>query len=347
MCDKGFDSFTTEELSVIEMEMRPGGKSKLGYLGDEDNLCEIRKNDRHNLIKLGISPNNIVDALRTIIGRHHRYIETIPKNDKQKNIDKISSDIISIGANAIENRINADMNSRSWCLWNKSLSIIIYNSKDFLVFSLTWGGAALCPFQSHNDTKYYGYSYGSHDYCIVEMLTKKHLVFNDLNLHMAVNHDFWEGPGTQYRLDPIKSIDILGLKPDSKFLGEIQTGYYWGVTSAFIGENYLTDHFRQWAKSDDAEILELSDKIIGFYSQNDLPINHSDIAMKSGYDKEWKLHLWVSAKDPDKGSITISDPASGSPEEYGEINIGHIIAGLHTLKKYKSNYFPLESECIA
>lgn len=196
-CSRAFDTLSQPELEKIQTKMRPG------YLGPVESLSDTVKSDRDSLAELQVCAKTIVAALVTVVNFHWDSLKG------SATTKEVPEDLIDIGATAMENRLDSDKSSRDWCLWENSLSMIHYNERDFLVFNYTWGGAALCPFQT--DEGYHGYEYGSRDYCVVNLSSKRHVMFNDINLHIAATHDFWEGKETPYRLDPLLVIEVLGL----------------------------------------------------------------------------------------------------------------------------------------
>jgi hypothetical protein len=94
-----------------------------------------------------------------------------------------------------------------WSLWLQEECTL--NELQYRVSRVTWGGAQQCPFQSPSDKCYYGYEYGGKDFVIEDLVTKRSVAISSLTLHMIENHNFFQRPGSLYRLEPRVLVDVL------------------------------------------------------------------------------------------------------------------------------------------
>lgn len=331
-CDKSYASLTSDEKSVIQAKMQPGELSTLGYLAKDEDLDDVIAKDIEDLQHTDLTAKNILDALRTVIGRHERHKELYDLEDP---LSKESSHgtHIEILDRLMRTRIDADAESEEWCLWDRYFAPIEYNDIELMVMSMTWGGAAICPFQSDDNESYHGYDYGSRDYCIYNPENNVSVLFNDLNLHMAEHHSFWEGD-VVYRLDPIKVIECLRLNTKTVFVGKKITDMFWSFTSATGDkEGTYRDNIMRWASEEGADLITVGD-VQGIWSSKSPP-PFPDQSMSDFGGTELQFYCWLP-KDVKDVRIdgAILTKANVLPE------------AMNGLVKKERTYYLLESEHV-
>lgn len=165
-----------EELKVIESRMFPGRLSIQGFLQHGESLADVLFHDRQTLKKCEITNIQIADALESVLAVHRSrlFIDYYEKTNKSKEL--------------------------------------IFDR--FRVEEVTYMGAQLCPFQNDKlDSKYHGYEYGDTDVVIFDE-SRDSISFNTLLIHMIRDHHFFESPNVTHRVDPLKVIRFLNLKPN-------------------------------------------------------------------------------------------------------------------------------------
>lgn len=327
-CNRSFDSLTSDEKTVITEKMRPGKMSQLGYLGDDDDIDDVVSRDIKTVRDRGLTAKDITESLKTVIGRHDRHQELYPKSGSTSCDD----DIYLLLRESMHSRVMSDESSRQWCLWISYCSPVTFNGIEFKIMSMTWGGAALCPFQSEDDDTYHGYKYGSRDFCIYNPVTEIKIMFNDLNLHMAEQHDFWEG-STIYRLDPVKAIECLMLRPDILFRGPTVTENIWSLSMSQSGQTDVdyTDCIKRWASAENTEVIS-NGGIIGFFSKKMIPWEPKKEMLDMG-ERELRFHCWIPSE------------AKNTSIAGAELNTSYVTPNyLSSLIKKKHTYYLLESE---
>ena len=307
--------------------------STLGYLGDDEDLDYVVYKDIGRLQEKELTAKDVTDALRTVAGLHHRHRDLygLPK-EEERALKTEYAKHFKILSKYMQSRMQADTGSSNWCLWDKYFSPVMFNDIKLMVMSVTWGGAAICPFKADDNRAYHGYEYGSRDYCVYNTEDDEVVMFNDLNLHMAEHHSFWEG-STNYRLDPIKVVDCLRLRRDSVSKGDTISKTVWSYTAASgagPGDDYPSS-IKRWASAEHTEVM-ISGDVIGFFSSKSCPpILKEDMRDYGG--TEVYFHCWVP-----KGVKNTSIAGA-------ELLTSHVWPGaLNVMKKREYTYYPLESE---
>ncbi len=189
-----------------------------------DDLREIIKKDEETLAGVGITFAQLEDF---IFGFHLYF--------------KKYSSYSQIDLPDVVNKFYQDksdkyftINRNGWCSWGRSYSKFNMFGTNYFVIKFTWGGAETCPFQSPEDKKYHGYSYGSHDWLIWNLDSNKFMHIGDLLFHQITAHKFFQAPGSNYRVDPIKLIELFNLKPNVDYkvdYKEVKHAYYKSASS--------------------------------------------------------------------------------------------------------------------
>jgi hypothetical protein len=147
----------------VEELMRPGVLSQAGFLGAEDRLDEVLKEDARTLATLGITAADVADRIRKIVDVAIR-----------------------------QSRNGRDDGS--------------YTIGKFRVRLEQWGGFQECPWLCEDEP-----AWASIDFVIENRKTGAKLSGPGLIVHLIAKHDFFEGPGCPYRVDPRQAAAVLEL----------------------------------------------------------------------------------------------------------------------------------------
>lgn len=337
-CDRSFDELTASEKTIISEKMCPRAASYLGFLDFYDDLNEVVARDIERLKNYGISAKKITDALTVVVGRHHRFQDLYGINGfKCKPFSQKYPGQFEMLEGKLFGRSETDVSSQDWSMENKRYSLVTFNGIELMVVCVTWTQAQRCPFKPY-DQNYHGDNFGKKDYCVYNPSSGVSVMFNDLNLHMAECHDFWEG-NTMYRLDPIAAVECLMLRPDTTFRTTPVIKISWMVRfSGFLdcteADVDYASIIRRWALSEGADVIN-KDGVIGFISKRVRPSNLNDEMQKDIYNVQ-NLHCYIS--DNAEGTIKIA----GAELKITQINRRK----LQTLRKTRKTYYPLETETV-
>jgi hypothetical protein len=194
-------SNTNNALSIPELErrMRPGTYSQNGFLGQTESLEAVVAQDSQILKTLGVSHDQIADALKNILQYVEEQRDALLKEKNHQEYwgregripDLYHSE--SIPHFAIDNLPNTDVG--------------YFVEDKFQVFILEYRGLQECP---------WGCGYGpwsSFDFLILNRQSGKYVTGPGLIVHLIREHHFFEGMESPYRVDPSEVIQVLDLVP--------------------------------------------------------------------------------------------------------------------------------------
>lgn len=195
-CNYAYDKISPDELKLIESRMYPGSCSQFGFLQPGEKLGEIVEKDRLDLEKIGITHAQIADVLKTVHGKFKR-LEYL--NHKR------------------------GFSSRNGLLVDDR----------YLVSEVVYNGAQECPFQNQSlDAGYHGYEYGDRDITIEDTKTGDVIKYNSLLPHMVKEHQFFESPNCEHRLDFLKVIRMFELIPGINYEAQKRSFLTWRPSSS-------------------------------------------------------------------------------------------------------------------
>lgn len=197
-CNHAYHEISLEELSTIEKRMYAGQMSESGFLAEGERLDDVYQKDKTFLESVGITYQQIVDRLETLLGKYYRTVNLEYKKTKETNYGKTPT--------LVEGK--------------------------YEITHTTWMGAQRCPFQNYDkDNGYHGYSYGDTDITIRNIENGSTISFNTLLTHMIKMHQFFEG-SVSHRLDPQLVIETLDIKPNINYKAERKHYYSWQSSSS-------------------------------------------------------------------------------------------------------------------
>lgn len=171
------DWLDPSELKTLETKLMPSGESTVGFLNHGQSLREVVKLDADKLAKVGITHAQIADKLDSLMRRSIRLINEDPRK-----------------------RLNY------------TGTICVLENKFSLVIEAAWRGLQSCPFEKYATTSCDN-GKSCYDFKITNLSTSRSLLVAGLLPHLLGVHQFAEGPGCHYRLDPIEAAAVLEIVP--------------------------------------------------------------------------------------------------------------------------------------
>lgn len=197
----------SDRLSVSELEkrMRPGAYSTGGFLGHTESLAAVIAHDRQTLSVLGVSYEQIAQALERLLrGAHDQRAKLLKSNYQEYSRRDTSGYIPNLYRPppgpyfTIDNLPSTDIG-------------YLVGSK-FQVFIAQYRGIQECPWEC----ELIGWS--SFDFLILNRQSGRYVTGPGLIVHLIRNHHFFEGLESPYRVDPAVVVEVLEI-PSAADLG--------------------------------------------------------------------------------------------------------------------------------
>jgi hypothetical protein len=173
---------TQEELNKLEEKLRPWKSSRVGFLGVNDRLLPTLSEDDQNVRALNHTHQMIGDYLENTINL------SFPRRDY--------SVIVPITAGDLKN-----FNDNYPCYVQGGIGTnrVSFNGKNIRVIMIVWKGPQDCPFGCSDAT------------CVDYILNDgtDEICFSGMMPHLIKKHGFYQGKGSQYRLDPERIINFF------------------------------------------------------------------------------------------------------------------------------------------
>ena len=194
-------------LTVTELEarMRPGGYSEKGFLGPGESLEGVIERDEMALREMGISYEEIANAIRRVIDdtlqqheqRLRRQLSKRPQ-EFEKGLSPERKDLHIPNLYQPETIPEFDLNRMP--VIDEGYLV----EPDLQVFYSQYRGFQECPWGCNT-------AEGSRDFLILNRMNGEYFRGPSLIVHLIREHHFFEGTGTPFRTDPSKAARVLGL----------------------------------------------------------------------------------------------------------------------------------------
>ena len=206
-CRGKWEDFSRREQKRIEQKCKSPTFSRKPFLAKDQDMATVIADDRRKLLQLGVSAETLGNAMKTV------YKIACNKPDKRG-----SSLVYMFGGKMPEFKSNLGCMTGGvgWCPQGMYEREFCFNGQKLLVFVIAWGGSQRCPFQAEENETYHGYSYGARDVIVKNLHNGKHLTYSTLMPHMIKHHEFFQGPGQHYRVNPSDVTLVLGDLKDSE-----------------------------------------------------------------------------------------------------------------------------------
>lgn len=196
------------DMEQIEGCMRPGRLSAKGFLGQDESLADVIARDDATLRRLGISHEQIANALEELLAAAERLEEGMPWSER----DAHSTDFPNLYQPETVPAFDLAH------LPPLDQGILVGH---WQVFWLRWRGLQDCPWGCGLTTTPGAIDWVSQelrwaffDFMIVNRRTGDTVTGPGLIVHLIRRHRFFEGLHSPYRADPVRLIRVLELRPD-------------------------------------------------------------------------------------------------------------------------------------
>jgi hypothetical protein len=230
--------------------MRPGKMSRAGFLGEDEKLEDVLKEDDSTVKNLGLTHEKIADCLKYLVRKHMQIVYDY----KSKAYDP-------------------KFKEKDYCDENDPRHIGTEIDGKYIVWSTGWMGSQECPWDNSRDC-------GSMDFQVQNKKTGEEISFPGLMMHLIKEHNFYEGKGTSYRLDPAKAVKVLEITPDADYSIKTTEECVWDGGS---GTNDPDDDFidSRKAMNNAEQVIKLKGGAKAYIYKNDLwLVSDKDVKLK-------------------------------------------------------------------
>ncbi len=186
----------------VEDRMRPGRYAELGFLGANESLEAVLEHDRRTLLALGLTYDEIADALEDLMKRVEALRSKLLAEADGPEAEYFRRDQVSWfdpygyrpGAQPCFSAANLPATDQGYLVGRHH------------VFVCQYRGLQRCPWDCDlvsNDS--------SLNFLVLDRTTCDHFTFPGLAPHLIRAHQFFEGDGTPFRTDPTELVRVLGL----------------------------------------------------------------------------------------------------------------------------------------
>jgi hypothetical protein len=189
--------------SIIEIEkrMRPGAYSEKGFLGQLESLEYVVSQDTQTLNMLGVSFEQIADALENILRcvedrrskllMEGNYLEYSKREGEREN--------------RIPNLYHSEHIPRFSLDSLPDIDVGYLVGDKLQIFIMQYRGLQECPWGCEYE------KWSSFDFLVLNRQTSKYITGPGLVVHLIRKHHFFEGFESPYRVNPAEVIRVLGL----------------------------------------------------------------------------------------------------------------------------------------
>jgi len=195
-------------IAELEKRMRPGGYSVQGFLGPVESLEAVIAHDIETLENLGVSYEEIAEALENILQtvedqiskllqfrqRGERVQAYMERGEEYRIRSVHIPDLYhceSIPSFSLENLPSVD---KGYLVGNK-----------FHVFIAQYRGLQECPWDCEHE------KWSSFDFLLLNRETGEYVTGPGMIVHLLRKHHFFEGLESPYRVDPARVVRVLDL----------------------------------------------------------------------------------------------------------------------------------------
>jgi ribosomal protein L12E/L44/L45/RPP1/RPP2 len=198
-----------EKWAKVEQQCR-----KQGHLLQTDKIQEIIQKDEQVVQQSGITYQQLKDFFKKI---SFHYFYAVDEKNKCKSVVLTKTQLKQLD----DTKIHYNKNS-FFELFNGVLTVGMQAYRGFEDCPFTPMGADFC-----DDDESKG---GDRDWFFFNNKTQQCIHMGDLLFHQIVKHHFFQSPGTLYRVDPKKMLEVFDLKPNVDYSTETETKTIWNMT---------------------------------------------------------------------------------------------------------------------
>lgn len=183
-------------INELENRMRPGAYSVEGFLGANESLEEILRQDELTLRNTGLTYESLAKEVEKVVGdalkqKHQMLSGNLQELRERDNTSIPWHESSTIPIFSIEN------------LPSTKIGFLVDNK--FQVFFIQWRGFQDCPWNCKQP------EWGSFDFLLLNRQTGEYIIAPGLIVHLIREHHFFEGRESPYRVEPFNLAQVLGL----------------------------------------------------------------------------------------------------------------------------------------
>jgi hypothetical protein len=187
----------------LETKLKPGGYSKMGFLGPKESLEAVIKKDSRTLEKFGLSHEEVSSALEKVLISVEEQDRVLLKSS-QEEYDRRQYPFPGLSfPNLYQPETIPKFSLKK--LPDPNVGHLVDHLQ---VFTMKFRGFQACPWDCETDPCL---RWGFFDFLILNRQTGKYFTGPGLIVHLIRHHHFFEGKGTPFRTDPRKVIRVLEL----------------------------------------------------------------------------------------------------------------------------------------
>ena len=201
-----------EQIAEVEVRMRDPEFSDDCFLGASESLPELVRADADVLRELGITHRRIARRIEAIVDLANRAA------NQRDGTPEHQARMMDLCSRVMRNELDL---SRALEMEHELNAVVV--AKRFRVRIVHYHGSQHCPFGYRETTTEIQDStldpqplmgrescgYGSSDYDIENLISGESIFVSELIIHLIRDHEFFEGIGLPYRLDPRRAIRVL------------------------------------------------------------------------------------------------------------------------------------------
>lgn len=182
-------------ISELERRMRPGASSSKGFLGRTESLEAVVDQDGQTLKELGLSHDQIADALEDVLRCALDQRDEMSKSDYAEYLKREGRDPLHLQKSLRCCTIDS--------LPDTDVGYLVRGTLQ--VFVVQYRGFQECPWECEDA------AWGSFDFLILNRPLGQVLTGPGLLVHLIRKHHFFEGLESPYRVDPFRAAQVLEL----------------------------------------------------------------------------------------------------------------------------------------
>ncbi len=183
--------------------MRPGSLSDVGFLGPNESLEAVIAKDKLTLEELGLSHEQIANALDRVLGSVLKQGIEILDSGSMEEYERREFPFPGLGI--VPNLYDPD-HIPDFSLENLPAPGVGYRVDELQIFTVRYRGRQACPWGCDVEVKW-----GSFDFMILNRINGQYVTGPGLITHLIRDHYFFEGFESSFRTDPYGAARVLGL----------------------------------------------------------------------------------------------------------------------------------------
>lgn len=189
------DTLSADQLAALELTLKGRAFSYAGFLKTDQTLRSVVDLDNSALAASGITYQQIADKLHGII----------------KRLIKLHNEDSDQATHVTHKHFELD-------------------GKFHVVMSSYMRGLQSCPFEKHiGDSEYCDNGFSCYEFIVRNLRTQNAIHFGGLLPHLLEKHEFAQGPGCHYRLDPTLAAHVLEIEPGISYELPTQESKFWNL----------------------------------------------------------------------------------------------------------------------